>query len=79
MIMSMTMGFMLFAFVGRMHENQDHRHYHIICIIIRRQTVSLYHNSSVWPDTGNSRSWDQTPADSYTNRRFNHPGTRKIA
>ena len=30
-------------------------------IVINRQTVSLYHNSSVWLDTQDASSWDQNP------------------
>ena len=30
-----------------------------IYIVIHRQTVSLYHNSTVWLDTQDSSSWDQ--------------------
>ena len=29
-------------------------------ILIHRQTVSLYYNSSVWLNTQDSRSWDET-------------------
>ena len=28
-------------------------------IVIHRQTVSLYHNSSVWLDTQDASSWDR--------------------
>ena len=34
---------------------------HNIYIVIQRQTISLYHNSSVWPDTQDVSSWDQNP------------------
>ena len=37
--------------------------YIYIYIVIHRQTVSLYHNSSVWLDTGGASSWDRIPAD----------------
>ena len=33
--------------------------YIYIYIGIHRQTVSLYHNSSLWPDTLNAWSWDR--------------------
>ena len=32
-----------------------------VYIVIHRQTVSLYHNSSVWLDTLDASSWDQNP------------------
>ena len=35
--------------------------YIYIYIVIHRQTVSLYHNSSVWLDTLDAWSWDQNP------------------
>ena len=35
--------------------------YIYIYIIIHRQTISLYHKSSVWLDTQNTSSWDQNP------------------
>ena len=37
--------------------------YIYIYIVIYRQTVSLYHNSSVWLDTRDASSWDRNPAD----------------
>ena len=36
-------------------------HYAYIYVVIHRQTVSLYQNSSVWLDTQNASSWDQNP------------------
>ena len=50
-----------------------------IYIVIHRQTVSLNHNSSVWLDSLDSRSWDRNPADSNANPRFYHSATRKLA
>ena len=38
-------------------------HWGSIYIVIHRQTVSLYHNSSVWLDTRDASSWDRNPAD----------------
>ena len=35
--------------------------YIYIYIVINRQTVSLYHNSSVWLDTRDASSWDRNP------------------
>ena len=32
-----------------------------IYIVMHRQTVSLYHNSSVWLDTQDASSWDRNP------------------
>ena len=37
--------------------------YIYICIVIHRQTVSFYQNSSVWLDRLDSRSWDRNLAD----------------
>ena len=47
-----------------------------IYIVIHRQTVSLYHKSSVWLDTLDSRSWAQN---SNVSPRFYHTVTRKSA
>ena len=44
-------------------------------IYIRRQTISLYHSTSVRLD---SRSWARNPADSYANRRFYRAASRKL-
>ena len=30
-------------------------------IVIHRQTISLYHNSSVWLDTQDDTCWDRKP------------------
>ena len=35
-----------------------------VYIVIHRQIALLYHNSSVWLDTGDPSSWDPNPADS---------------
>ena len=43
--------------------NQTRENADSIYIVIHRQTVSLYHNSSVWLDTLDFRSLDQNPAD----------------
>ena len=32
----------------------------IVCLMANRQTVSLYHNSTVWLDTRDAWSWDGT-------------------
>ena len=53
--------------------------YIYIYIVILRQTVSLYHNSSVWLDTEDAWSWDWNPPNftldlyiiSYRTRRIN--------
>ena len=50
-----------------------------IYIVIHRQTISLYHNSSVWLNTDGSRSWDRNLADTNANPRFYHTATRKPA
>ena len=42
----------------------------LVYILIHKQTVSLYQNSTVWLDTWVSRSWDRNSDDSYANRRF---------
>ena len=39
-------------------------------IVIQRQTVSLYQNSSVWLDTVDGRSWDRNWADTYASWKF---------
>ena len=31
-------------------------------IVIHKETVSLYHNSSVWLDTQDAPSWDRNPS-----------------
>ena len=49
-----------------------------IYIVIHRQTVSFYHNASVWLDTLDSQSWDRNPADSDVNPRFYHSSKRKL-
>ena len=33
-----------------------------IYIVIHRQTISLYHNSSIWVDTRDTSSWNRNPA-----------------
>ena len=48
-----------------------------IYIVIHRQTVSFYQNSSVWLDRLDSRSWDWKLADCNANPRFYHSVTRK--
>ena len=40
------------------HDDDDY-YYLFIYIVIHRQTVSLYRNSSVWLDTQGAWSWDQ--------------------
>ena len=47
-------------------------------LVIHRQTVSLYHNFSVWLDTVDSRSWDRNLADSNDNPRSYNTTTRKL-
>ena len=39
-----------------------------IYIVIHKQIVSLYQNSSVWLDTRDDSSWDRNPADFYVIR-----------
>ena len=43
--------------------------YIYIYIVIYRQSVSLYHNSSVWLDPRNASSWDRNPVD-FTSVRY---------
>ena len=50
-----------------------------IYIVIHRQTVSLYHNSSVWLDRLDSRSWDRNLVDWHANPSFYHSASRKPA
>ena len=49
--------------------------YIYIYIVIHRQTVSLYHNSSVLLDRQDSRSWNRNLADWNANPRFCHEET----
>ena len=35
--------------------------YIYIYIVIHKHSVSLYHNSSLWLDTQDARSWDRNP------------------
>ena len=52
-----------------------------VYIVIHRQTVSLYHNSSMWLDTWDAWSWDRNPpnftlgleSDHSTNKRTTSP------
>ena len=37
--------------------------YIYIYIVIHSQTVSLYHNTSMWLDTWDASNWDRNPAD----------------
>ena len=50
-----------------------------IYIVTHRQTVSLYHKSSVWLDRLDSQSWDRNLADWKANLRFYHSAMRKSA
>ena len=60
--------------------NKEYDFKKIIYIVIHRQTVLLYHNTSVWLDRLDSWSWDQNTADSNANLRFYHSAmTRKPA
>ena len=52
------------SFGPRVPLRSDPRHYQFHdkeFIFIPRQTVSLYHNFSVWLDTLNASSWDRNP------------------
>ena len=51
---------------------------HPVYIVIYRQTISLYHKSSVWLYTLDYRSWDRNPFNSNANSRFYHSATRKL-
>ena len=53
--------------------------YIYIYIVHHRQTISLYHNASVWLNTQDAWSWDWNFADFYTSRRFYHTATRKLS
>ena len=54
-----------------------HHIYIYIYIVIHRQTVSFYQNSSVWLDRQDSRNWDRNLAEWNSNSRFYHSATRK--
>ena len=53
--------------------------YLYIYIVIHRQNVSLYHNSSVWLDTRGARSRDRNPTDFYANRKFYCTATKQFS
>ena len=55
-----------------------------IYIVIHRQTVALYHNSSVWLDTEDAWSWDRNPPNytldlvSYCSANKRTPSAREL-
>ena len=48
-----------------------------IYIVIRRQIVSFYHNSSVWVDTLDARSWDRNPSNLTLNKVSDLSATKR--
>ena len=64
----------------RIWRSECYTHTHTyIYIVIHRQTVSLYQNSSVWLNRLDSSSWDSNLADWNANPRFYHTTMRKLA
>ena len=58
--------FFFFDWILWKKQRYAHTHTYIhthICTVIHRQTVSLYHNSSVWLDTQDASIWNRNPAD----------------
>ena len=57
---------------------------HLVYIVIHRQTVSLYNNSSVWLDTKDASSWDWNPPNftldwvSYCSAISRHTSAREL-
>ena len=48
-----------------------------IYIVIHRQTVSFYQNSSVWLDTQDARSWDRNPSNFTIDCVSDHSATKR--
>ena len=51
--------------------------YSIYIIVIHRQTVSFYQNSSVWLDTQDVRSRNRNPSNFYVRLSFSPPATKR--
>ena len=60
-------------------KNEREETIRFVYVVIQTQTLSLYHNSSVWLDTLGFRSLERNPVDSNANPRFYHSATRKPA
>ena len=48
-----------------------------VYIVIHRQTVSFYQNSSVWLDTQDARSRDRNPSNFKLDRDSDHSSTKQ--